>query len=112
MHKPSAYARVLIRISDLHAWINAKTPPGAKIIRPRKAPPYTLTGCGKTPCKFGHRFGFCHQSRHRERLAYARAGSSERSPGRLREPGGDGAAGSSVATDPPASERRAGASVA
>src|SRR4051795_13056758 len=47
-----------------------------------------------------------------ERLTDARAGSSERSPGRLRGPGGDGAAGSSAAPDPPAGERGAGASVA
>src|SRR3954451_5923793 len=72
-----------------------------------------LAGCGKTPCKNRPRFDFLRSEQaRRERLSDARAGSSERSPGRLCEPGGDGAAGSSAAADPPAGERGAGASVA
>src|SRR3954471_5079605 len=72
-----------------------------------------LTGCGKTPCRIRPRFDFLRSEQaRRERLSDARAGSSGRSPGRLCEPGGDGAAGSSAAADPPAGERGAGASVA
>src|SRR3954452_24681741 len=75
--------------------------------------PTILAGCGKTPCRIRHRFDFLRSEQaRRERLSDARAGSSERSPGRLRQPGGDGAAGSSTAPDPPAGERGAGALVA
>src|SRR4051794_36715141 len=76
-------------------------------------PALALTGCGKTPCRIRPRFDFLRSEQaRRERLSDARAGSSGRSPGRLCEPGGDGAAGSSAAADPPAGERGAGASVA
>src|SRR6195952_5196311 len=72
-----------------------------------------LTGCGKTLGNIRHRFDFLRpEQARRERLSDAWAGSSERSSERLREPGGDGAAGSSTAPDPPAGERSPGASVA
>src|SRR3954465_13030750 len=73
---------------------------------------HLLVGCGKTPCKIRHRFDFLRpEQARRERLSDAREGSSEGSPGRPREPGGDGAGGSSTAADPPAGERSPGASV-
>src|SRR4051812_45015944 len=98
------------------AWFNLGVELNGGETRPARSMriglPLPLAGCGKTPCKIRHRFDFLRpEQARRERLSDAREGSSEGSPGRPREPGGDGAGGSSPAADPPAGERSPGASV-